>query len=118
MESECLICFENRPKVNVYPCKHAGACSECSSKIKTCPICNDVLCVTINFKTLDGHLFTLQVNVNDTPETIQKLIHHVVRGNHPPYQIVYGGRVVKYDTPFGSFKNGVQMLLVGNLRGD
>lgn len=118
MESECLICFENKPKVNVYPCKHAGACSECSLKIKTCPICNDVLCVTIKFRMLNGRLIPLQVNVDDTPETIQKLLNHIVGGDSTQYQIVYGGRVVKYDTMFGTFQNDVVMHLIPNWRGD
>jgi hypothetical protein len=117
MNQECLICFEEKPTKIVYPCKHSGACFECSLKITSCPVCNDLLCVKLRFKLPSGKFYHLQVNVNDTPESIKKLINDLM-GDKVSFQLVCGGRIIKYDKCFGEFKNDEVIHIVPNYRGD
>ena len=40
-EDECVICYENKPNVLYYDCKHIATCNNCENEgnITRCPIC-------------------------------------------------------------------------------
>lgn len=39
----CCVCMERRRSVVFKPCEHMSCCSECSLKIKKCPICRETI---------------------------------------------------------------------------
>ena len=47
---ECLICTENKRSVLLKPCNHVVACNVCSSHIKKCLICKEVIVQRIDIE--------------------------------------------------------------------
>ncbi|XP_005105105.1 RNA-binding E3 ubiquitin-protein ligase MEX3C [Aplysia californica] len=44
VEEECVVCFEERVLVEIYPCRHRHVCEKCILKIvgttkRSCPLC-------------------------------------------------------------------------------
>jgi hypothetical protein len=43
-KSKCKICYEHEMNILFEPCKHIASCSNCSEKLKDCPICRIRIC--------------------------------------------------------------------------
>lgn len=48
-EYECVICLDKKAKRIFLPCGHVCTCFNCSSKVKSCPLCRSNICATYNY---------------------------------------------------------------------